>query len=157
MKKVLPLIVLAFALAGCVQSKIVDVPTRAYACPRGANPGPACKDALVFVGNLYIRVDEEAARVQIHTEAKGDSGLLASGTLAFRDCNIQNRLNWTCDEGNSMTSYYRYTMRNGIFRASWAASGDAGKIQIVAISGAMRWVYRFGLKTPDMKLLTQYR
>ena len=143
MKKVLPLIVLAFALAGCVQSKIVDVPTRAY--------------ARYSLALGLAAVDEEAARVQIHTEAKGDSGLLASGTLAFRDCNIQNRLNWTCDEGNSMTSYYRYTMRNGIFRASWAASGDAGKIQIVAISGAMRWVYRFGLKTPDMKLLTQYR
>lgn len=157
MKLALSLIVLAFALAGCNPQKIIDVSTRAYACPRGANPGTSCKGPLVFVGNLYIRVDETEARVQIHAEPKGDSGLLSTATVQFLNCKIQNRLNWSCDEGNLMTAYYRYIMRDGVFHADWNTPGDAGKLPIIAISGPMRWIYRFGLKTPDSKLLTQFR
>jgi hypothetical protein len=157
MKLALSLIVLAFALTGCNPPKIHDVSTRAYACPRGANPGTSCKGPLVFVGNLYIRVDENEARVQIHAEPKGNSGLLSVATVQFLDCNIQNRLNWSCDEGNLMTAYYRYIMRNGVFHADWATPGEAGKLPIVAISGPMRWLYRFGLKTPDSRLLAQFR
>ncbi|MCC7228515.1 MAG: hypothetical protein IT507_17695 [Burkholderiaceae bacterium] len=157
MKKALLLPFLAFALVGCNQSKVIDFSTRAYACPRGANPGTSCKGPLVFVGNLYIRVDETDSSVQIHAEPKGDSGLLTAATVQFPSCNIQNRLNWSCDEGNLMTAYYRYIMRNGVFHADWATPGDAGKLPVVAISGPMRWLYRFGFKTADSKLLAQSR
>jgi len=157
MKHVLLLAILAFALAGCERPRYVDVPTRVYACPRGANPGPSCKGALVFVRNMYVRVDEDAARIQIHAEPLGDTGLLATATIQFRDCKIQDRLNWTCDEGRSMTSYYLYRMKDGIMHASWSTPGDARKIPIVAIAGGMRWAYRLGLKTPEVDLLTHNR
>ena len=159
MKHVLLLVILAFALAGCGPGRpaYVDVPTRVYACPRGANPGPMCKGELVYVGNMYVRVDEDAARIQIHAQPLGDTGLLSTATIQFRDCKIQDRLNWSCNEGTSMTSYYLYTMKDGILHASWSSPGNEQKIPVVAIAGAMRWVYRFGIKTPGVDLLTHYR
>ena len=157
MKHVLLLAILAFALAGCDRPSYVDVPTRVYACPLGANPGPSCKGALVFVGNMYVRVDEDAGRIQIHAEPLGDTGLLSTNTVQFRDCKIQDRLNWSCDEGRSMTSYYLYRMKGGVLHASWSTPGDARKIPIVAVAGGVRWVYRLGLKTPEAELLTQHR
>ena len=157
MKHVLLLAILAFALVGCDPPKYVDFPTRVYACPRGANPGPLCKGALVFVGNMYVRVDESAARIQIHAEPLGDTGLLSKATIQFRDCKIQDRLNWSCDEGGSLTSYYLYRMKDGILHASWSTPNDTRKISIVAVAGAMRWVYRLGVKTPEVDLLAHYR
>jgi hypothetical protein len=159
MKHVLLLVILAFALAGCGPGRpsYVDVPTRVYACPRGANPGPMCKGELVYVGNMYVRVDEDAARIQIHAQPLGDTGLLSTATIQFRDCKIQDRLNWSCNEGASMTSYYLYTMKDGILHASWSSPVNEHKIPVVAIAGAMRWVYRFGVKTPGVDLLTHYR
>ena len=159
MKQALLLVILAFALTGCGPggSTYVDVPTRVYACPRGANPGPTCKGDLVYVGNMYVRVDEDAARIQIHAQPLGDTGLLAGATIQFRDCKIQDRLNWSCNEGASMTSYYLYTMKNGVLHASWSTPGDARKIPIVAVSGSMRWVYRLGIKTPGVDLLAHHR
>lgn len=156
-KHALLLAIATLALTGCNPPKFTDTSTRVYACPRGANPGSACKGELVYVGNMYVRVDEEAARIQIHAEPMGNSGLLGTGTIAFRDCKIQNRLNWSCDEGRSMTSYYLYTMKNGIMHASWASPGNAQKIQIAAVSGANRWLYRFGLKKATAELMTQHR
>jgi len=157
MKHVLLLTILAFVLAGCDAPKYVDVPTRVYACPRGASPGPSCKGALVYVGNMYVRVDEDAARIQIHAQPLGDTGLMATATIQFRDCKIQDRLNWSCNEGQSLTSYYLYTMKGGIMHASWSMPDSEKKIPIVGISGPMRWVYRFGLKVPEVDLLTHYR
>ena len=157
MKRVLILAFLAFALAGCNRPSYVDVPTRVYACPRGANPGPSCNGALVFVGNMYVRVDEDAARIQIHAEPLGPTGLLSTATVQFRNCKIQDRLNWSCDEGMSMTSYYLYTMKDGIMHASWSTPGDTRKIPVGAIAGPMRWVYRLGVKTPEVSLLLHNR
>ena len=48
-------------------------------------------------------------------------------------------------------------MKGGVMHASWSTPGDARKIPIVAIAGAMRWVYRLGVKTPEADLLTQHR
>lgn len=157
MKHALLLVIAAFALAGCNPPKYTDTTTRVYACPRGANPGPTCKGELVYVGNMYVRVDEDAARIQIHSEPMGTSGLLAGGTIAFRDCKIQNRLNWSCDEGGSLTAYYLYSMKNGIMHASWSTPGDTRKIPVAAVSGANRWLYRLGFKTPTAELMTQRR
>lgn len=157
MRLVLTLLITVAALAGCSRPAYVDIPTRAYACPRGETVGQHCKGALVHVGNLYIRVDEDAARIQIHAEPIGNSGLLAPGTVAFRDCKIQDNRNWSCDEGRLMTAYYYYAMRDGVFRADWSTTGEARKIPIVAFSGPIRWVYRLGLKTPEADKLTGRR